>query len=132
MEVKIGQTLAMEARLQRVDMGAPPAARPAPPEEGSLVSLGQGVTPPRRISGQPAAYPEAARAGKLQGPVTVDMVITEHGVPIEITVVESAGEPLNRALADAVGAWRYVPARKDGVNVRVHWRVRQTFRPPGS
>jgi len=61
--------------------------------------------------------------------VAVDMIITEEGAPIEIAVVESAGEVLNRALVDAVRGWRYEPARKNGVNVRVHWRVRQIFRP---
>jgi TonB family protein len=62
----------------------------------------------------------------------VDMVITEDGVPVDVTVVESAGEALNRALVEAVRDWRYEPARKDGVNVRVHWRVRQIFRPSTS
>jgi serine/threonine-protein kinase len=130
-DARIGETFALQARLQPVDTGAR-AAPPPPPQPGMLVSLGLGVTPPRKISGEPAAYPEDARPQNLQGAVTVDMVITETGVPIEIAVVESAGEPLNRALLDAVGAWRFAPARKDGVDVRVHWRVRQIFRPPVS
>jgi TonB family protein len=130
-DARIGETFAIEARLQPVDTGARGAAL-EPTRPGTMISLGQGVTPPRKVSGEFAPYPEAARARNLQGAVTVDMVITEQGVPIEIAVVESAGEPLNRALADAVGTWRYEPARKDGVNVRVHWRVRQIFRPPGS
>jgi len=126
-EAKIGESFTVEARLQRVDTGA---ATPAPIEPGALISLGQGVTPPRKVSGEPAAYPDGARSRNLQGAVTVDMVITETGVPTEIEVVESAGEALNQALVAAVGAWRFEPARKDGVNVRVHWRVRQIFRPP--
>jgi TonB family protein len=129
-DARVGDTLTLEARLQRVDTGA--ASRVPPPQPGSLVSLGLGVTPPRRLSGDLAPYPEAARARNLQGAVTVGMVITDEGVPTEIEVVESAGEPLNRALADAVAAWRFAPARKDGVNVRVHWRVRQIFRLPGN
>ena len=127
-DARVGDSFAVEARLQRVDTGPGPAAAPVRP--GTMISLGLGVTPPRKISGGPAAYPEAARSRNLQGGVTVDMVITEHGVPIEIEVVESGGEALNRALVDAVGRWRFEPARKDGVNVRVHWRVRQIFRPP--
>ena len=130
-DARIGETLTVEARLQPVDKGTP-AAPPARPEPGMLVSLGQGVTPPRRIYGDLAPYPEEARARRMQGAVTVDMVITETGVPIEVQVVESGSEPLNRALVEAVSAWRFAPARKDGVNVRVHWRVRQIFRPPAS
>ena len=131
-DARIGESFAVEARLQRVDTGAAGGATPAAVQPGMMISLGQGVTPPLKISGEPAPYPEAARPRNLQGAVTVDMVITEQGVPIEIAVVESGGEPLNRALVDAVGTWRYAPARKDGVNVRVHWRVRQIFRPLGS
>jgi TonB family protein len=129
-DARIGETFAVEARLQPVDTGSGP--RLAPTQPGMLISLGLGVTPPRKISGEPAPYPEEARERNLQGAVTVDMIITERGVPTEIAVVESAGETLNRALVEAVGAWRYEPARKDGVDVRVHWRVRQIFRPPTS
>jgi serine/threonine-protein kinase len=129
-EARIGESFAVEARLQPVDTGSAAGMEPAQP--GMLISLGMGVTPPRKISGAPAPYPEEAQRRKLQGAVTVDMVITEDGAPIEVTVVESGGEVLNRALVEAVRRWRYEPARKDGVNVRVHWRVRQIFRPPSS
>jgi serine/threonine-protein kinase len=127
-DARIGETFAVEARLQPVDTGS--AAGMEPTQPGMLISLGMGVTPPRKVSGEPAPFPEEARARKLQGAVTVDMIITEEGVPIEVSVVESAGEVLNQALVEAVRGWRYEPARKDGVDVRVHWRVRQIFRLP--
>jgi serine/threonine-protein kinase len=129
-DARAGQSFAVEARLQPVDTGS--AAGGEPPRPGTLVSLGLGVTPPRKISGEPARYPEAARERKAQGAVTVGMIITEEGVPIDVGVVESAGETLNQALVEAVRGWRYEPARKDGINVRVQWRVRQIFRLPTS
>jgi TonB family protein len=129
-DARIGESFAVEARLQPVDTGSAPGVEP--PQPGMLISLGMGVTPPRKVSGEPAAYPEEARRRNLQGAVTVDMIITETGAPIDVTVVESGGEVLNRALVDAVRGWRYEPPRKNGVNVRVHWRVRQIFRPPSS
>jgi TonB family protein len=125
-DARIGESFAVEARLQPVDTGSAPGLEP--PQPGMLISLGMGVTPPRKVSGEPAAYPEEARRRQLQGAVTVDMIITEAGAPIDVTVVESGGEVLNRALVEAVRGWRYEPARKAGVNVRVHWRVRQIFR----
>jgi serine/threonine-protein kinase len=125
-DARVGESLTVEARLQRVDAGS--GARLTPTKPGTLISLGAGVTPPRKISGEPAPYPEAARENDLKGAVTVDMIITEQGVPIDINVVESAGEVLNQALVEAVRSWRFEPARKDGVDVRVHWRVRQIFR----
>ena len=129
-DAKIGESFAVEARLQPVDTGS--AAGMEPPQPGALVSLGLGVTPPRKVSGEPAPYPAEARRRNLQGAVTVDLVVTEDGAPIDVSVVESGGEVLNNALLEAVRGWRYEPARKDGVNVRVHWRVRQIFRPPKS
>jgi TonB family protein len=125
-DARVGESLTVEARLQRVDAGR--GARLAPTKPGMLISLGTGVTPPRKVYGEPAPYPEAARENGLKGAVTVDMIITEQGVPIDINVVESAGEVLNQALVEAVRSWRFEPARKDGVDVRVHWRVRQIFR----
>jgi serine/threonine-protein kinase len=129
-EARVGETFAVEARLQPVDTGS--AAGMEPTQPGMLIPLGIGVTPPRKVSGDPAPYPAAARPRKLQGAVTVGMIITEEGVPLEVGVVESGGETLNQALVEAVRAWRYEPARKDGVKVRVHWRVRQIFRLPTS
>jgi TonB family protein len=129
-DARIGESFAVEARLQPVDTGSAPGLEP--PQAGVLVPLGMGVTPPRKVSGEPAPYPEEARGRKLQGAVTVDMIVTEDGTPIDVTVVESGGEVLNRALLQAVRGWRYEPARKEGVNVRVHWRARQIFRPPTS
>jgi TonB family protein len=128
-DARTGESFAVEARLQPVDTGSAPGE---PPQPGMLVPLGMGVTPPRKVSGEPAPYPEEARGRKLQGAVTVDMIVTEDGRPIDVTVVESGGEVLNRALLQAVRGWRYDPARKEGVNVRVHWRARQIFRLPSS
>ena len=95
--------------------------------EGDLVELGPGVSPPRRVSGAAPAYPEAARKLRLEGTVIVEMIVTERGDPIDLTVVESAGEVLDAAVLAAVRTWRYAPAEKDGVKVRVRQRVRERF-----
>ncbi|HSB61205.1 MAG TPA: TonB family protein, partial [Vicinamibacteria bacterium] len=95
--------------------------------EGDLVELGPGVVPPRRVSGAAPAYPEAARKLRLQGTVVVEMIVTERGEPIDLRVVESAGEVLDSTVLAAVRTWRYAPAEKDGVKVRVRQRVREQF-----
>ncbi len=56
------------------------------------------------------------------------MIITEEGEPIDVTIVESAGAILDAAVLDAIEGWRFEPATKDGVKVRVRWVIRQTFR----
>jgi TonB family protein len=99
--------------------------------EGDLVEQGPGVTPPRRISGEAAPYPEAARRLKLEGTVTVELIVTERGEPVKLRVVESAGEILDSAVLAAARTWRYAPAEKGGVKVRVRLQARQRFRFAG-
>ena len=59
--------------------------------------------------------------------MTVEMIVTERGEPVDLRVVESAGEVFDSAVLAAVRTWRYAPAEKDGVEVRVRLRARQRF-----
>jgi TonB family protein len=95
--------------------------------EGDFLEPGPDVTPPQKISGETAPYPEAARKLKLRGTVAVEMTVTEQGEPAELRVVESAGEILDGAVLASVREWRYTPAQKNGVKVRTRARVEQTF-----
>ena len=127
---KAARTPAPRPERPAAKAAAAPQVEATPPAvlEGELVELGPDVTPPRRISGAPARYPEVARRRRFAGAVTVSMIITEDGEPLEPTIVESAGDVLDQAVLDAIREWRFEPARKDGVRVRVPWTVRQTFR----
>jgi serine/threonine-protein kinase len=124
------------APTPRVRDGAPapaskrPEPKPTPEEveEGQLVEIGPGVTPPRRIEGFSPRYPNAARERRLEGSVTLSMIVTESGEVTELTVTESGGKILDKAVLDAVRDWRFEPARKDGVKVKVPWSIRHTFR----
>jgi eukaryotic-like serine/threonine-protein kinase len=130
-EAKAGETVSVEARLVAVpaEQKPSPEPEPTPPplKEGDLVELGADVTPPRKISGETAAYPARAQKSRMQGLVVVEMIVTETGEPIDLRIVESAGEILDRAVLDAVKTWRFEPARKEGLKVRVLWPVRQRF-----
>jgi TonB family protein len=95
---------------------------------GDLVELGPGVTPPRRISGQPAPYPAAARRQKVGGTVVVELTVTERGEPDNVRVVRSGGAILDAGMTAAVRTWRYAPAERNGVKVRVRIRTEQQFR----
>ena len=56
------------------------------------------------------------------------MIITEEGEPAEVTILQSAGPILDAAVLDAIEEWRFEPATKNGVKVRVRWLIRQTFK----
>jgi TonB family protein len=101
---------------------------PEPVREGDLVELTPEVTPPKRLHGPSVELPEAARRGRLKGTVAVRMLVTEKGEPIDCEVVESAGDVLDQAVLRAIRRWRFEPATKDGVRVRVYHTVRFTFR----
>jgi TonB family protein len=125
-----GETVRLEARLV-------PASGRGGAEEmlrannwvrvGDLVELGPGVKPPRKVAGEPAAYPDSARRLRLKGSVTMELTVTETGDVVGPRVVESAGEVLDEALLAAVKDWHYEPAEANGVKVRVRIQVRQTF-----
>ena len=103
------------------------ASGPADLEAG-LVALDDDVTPPQRVEGSTASYPDLARRKRLAGTITVTMIVSETGEVLEPRVVESAGEILDQAVLDAIASWRFEPARKGDKAVRVRWTVRQTFR----
>jgi TonB family protein len=129
-DAKPGETLRLEARLSTsTRRGSPDEARLFEKwvQVGDLVELGPGVTPPRKIAGAPASYPEAARRLRLKGSVTVEMLVTERGEVADARVVKSAGELLDDSLLSVVRDWRYEAAQANGVKVRVRILTRQTF-----
>jgi serine/threonine-protein kinase len=95
--------------------------------EGDLVALGPGVSPPRRLSGEPATYPSAARRQKIEGSVVVEFTVTTTGEPTDIRVLRSGGALLDAAMTAVVRTWRYAPAERNGVKVRVRIRAEQQF-----
>jgi TonB family protein len=129
-DVSPGKTERLVARLEREE-------GPAPSDEGlrrrgwvrvgDLVVLGPGVTPPWRRSGEPAPYPEAARRLHIEGTTAVELTVSETGEVLDARVTESAGQLLDEALLRAVATWRYEPAGKNGVKVRVRIVERQGF-----
>ncbi len=140
---KSGESLQMVARLERATrrrsapaQSAETPPKPAPGEvaearavrEGDLVELGAEVQPPKRVSGSFPRYPDAARRRREEGAVTVEMIVTETGETEGLRVIESASPTLDQAVLNAVKDWRFEPAVKDGVRVKVRWRVRQKFR----
>jgi TonB family protein len=100
--------------------------------EGDFLEPSPDVTPPQKISGETAPYPDPARRLKLGGTVSIEMTVTVAGEPAELRVVESAGEVLDDAVLAAVRNWRYTPAQKNGVKVRTRVRVEQTFSGKGA
>src|SRR5206468_1719800 len=106
-----------------------PAATRAWTREGELVGLTAADRPPRRISGETPRYPDEARHLRMSGSVLVEMIVTERGEPEQVRVLESAGAVLDATVTGAISSWRFEPALRHGVKVRVRWQYRHTFSP---
>jgi len=73
-----------------------------------------GKCPPKVIEGSnpPPAYPRKSRQKDEQGQVVLTVWVDEEGNPVKIEIKTSSGfERLDEAAVDAVGDWRFDPAR---------------------
>ncbi len=81
---------------------------------------------PQLISSPQPVYPPLAQRNGIQGVVTIDAVIDEHG-NIEHLRVVSGSPLLVPAALDAVAKWKYEPTYLNGVPIPVELTVDVTF-----
>jgi protein TonB len=100
------------------------AGDPAP-----ILRPGGDVSVPLVLTRVDPRYPEAARAGRLQGTVTIECVIGSDGRVRDPRVFRSAHPILDQAALDAVKNWRFKPATLNGnaVDVWFYLTVRFTL-----
>jgi TonB family protein len=77
-------------------------------------------------SAKPPAYPLAARAEGIDGPVVLKAIISKEGKVQNISVISGWPE-LRQAAIDAVQAWTYKPYTHLGHSVEVHTTVTVNF-----
>jgi len=114
----------------------PPTPTPIPPtatpsvREGDIVVRGPGVIPPVVIYQEQPIYPAMAAKIRLPGLVEAEALIGINGSveEIRITRVEGRNVGFEKATEDAITKWRYRPATKDGVKVRMWMTIRVPFR----
>ena len=131
LNVQAGKRTKLDAQLRMVANAIPPPEPAREVVDTSKVYLPSQVdTPPKKVSGTTASYPEG-RAPKLKSgqsvSVVVSWVVNESGEVTEVTVVESASRPVDEAVTAAIASWKYQPAIKRGVKVKVKLTLKQTF-----
>ncbi len=119
-----------EAQDQTANPEAKPKEQAAAANEGNAkASLGDLVTLDK-VDSQPLiirriepAYPPFAQTLKVEGQVTVDALISEYGDVLQVNTTRGiqGNFGFERAAENAVKQWKFKPAQKDGVNVRV-WK----------
>jgi protein TonB len=116
---------------------APPeqAPQPAPPavQVGELVEMGRGVVAPEAIYNPRPNYPPAAERQRISGVVLLDVLVDENGAVQDVKLVRGIKPDfgLDAAAAAAVRTWRYKPATKNGVRVKIRMSVAVTFKLQG-
>jgi TonB family protein len=91
------------------------------------IRVTEDVTPPKAISMQAPSYPAEAKAASIEGVVVVQYTVTETGEVTDVQAVRGPPE-LTAVCVEAVKAWRFSPAMKDGEPVAVHRMARFPFR----
>ena len=101
------------------------AATPAKPQvnEGDLVDLASVGEPPRTLKIVDPVYPPSALRLGVEGSITVNALIDEKGNVIDTGILKGIQNDmgLGKAAEAAVKKWKFQPAKKGGVNVKV-WK----------
>lgn len=110
-------------------LGAPPSAEKARP--GALYALDQVNAGPVLIKKVEPKYPPLALRSGASGTVTVNALISENGDVLRTEILRGIknGFGLETAAEDAVRLWKFTPAIKDNVRVRVWKSFDITFKP---
>jgi protein TonB len=112
---------------------APAAAAPAAPGAGTPAGAGESVVPPSYraayLQNPAPRYPASARRSGEEGTVRLKVFVTSEGKPAKVELERTSGSAvLDAAAADAVAAWRFVPARRGGEAVEAWVVVPIVFR----
>lgn len=83
---------------------------------------------PKLLSAPSPRYPESARREQKEGTAVIGLTIAEDGSVTQTWVESSSGDSrLDSAAAEAVYAWQFVPARRNGVPISARSRVPVIF-----
>lgn len=86
-----------------------------------------GVNAPKGISTFPPDFSEEARKAKFQGEVILSLVVDKAGNVARIRVDKVIGHGLDEQAMQAIKAWRFVPATRNGEPVAVREPVSVAF-----
>jgi TonB family protein len=101
----------------------PEAVQPEKAKTGDLIPLAEADVLPKIIESPEPVYPPAARMMGTGGTVIVNALISETGSVLRTALIRksNSNQGFENAAEAAVRKWKFEPAWKDGVRVRV-WR----------
>lgn len=106
-----------------------PGATPGTAGGSGLARGGAGYMPPRFHLRYKPAYPEEARARRLEGTVLLLVSLDASGRVTEAAIRRTCGHgSLDRAALRAVRSWRFDPARQNGTAIAAQVEIPIRFR----
>ena len=94
------------------------------------VAITDDITPPRLAEVASPEYTAEAKKNKIEGSVTVAIVVDKKGDVVDAKVVKGLGYGLDENAIIAVKEWKYKPAQKDGEPIAVKMEVPVEFYLP--
>jgi protein TonB len=104
-------------------------AQDAPQNSSDKVYAGQGrgMTVPKVVYQPAPEYADRPRKKKIQGTVTLSIIVTAEGKVRDAKVTTSLDKDLDQKALECVGKWKFDPATKDGQPVDMHIVVQMNF-----
>ena len=99
-------------------------------ENGKVLHVGNGVTPPTVIfKKDPAAEKKSSEEGKktVDGMTVVQTIVGSDGQVCDAKIVRSAGKELDEKALEAVKQWKFKPAEKKGKPIAVALNIEINF-----
>ena len=118
-------TIGIATRRAMIQKQLGRAPQPVPAE--TVYRVGNQVTQPRILSKVEPQYSEQARKKKLQGTISLSIVIDTTGTPTQIAVLRPLGMGLDEEAVQAVSQWRFAPGTKNGSPVPVYTQIEITM-----
>jgi len=118
---------------------AAPAEPPNPnPSLSGLFDAVSDLIPPKILYQPPPKYSEIARQQKINGIVTLSLVVDTEGNTRNVKVIKSIADTvgenqraaaltLDQAAVDAVKQYKFSPATKNGVPVAIYLNIQVNF-----
>jgi TonB family protein len=95
---------------------------------GAVYDVGVNVTPPIPVHSPDPGYTKEARKAKYSGVATVVAIVNAEGSVEDVQVLKHAGFGLDEKAVAAVRQWKFKPALRNGVPVKVRVNIEVTFR----
>jgi TonB family protein len=93
-----------------------------------IYKIGPGIVPPKVLEKSEPKYTDEARAAKLEGTVTLTLVIGTDQRAHDVKVTKSLDPGLDANAISSIETWRFQPGTKNGKRVPVRAAVEINFR----